>query len=737
MNLTNWNAHFEASLEQISFEDRSRAGSLLPVIPNRQQWEEFLSQVKAEWRAWRRNLSLHRYCLIVFYGGLAFYEYAEATFWPQFAKAVNEGVPTFTLFSEGNTAVQKTLAANRRTEINHEFAEAASGIGLKILRRQSGTDYVGSAVYHIGVPLSLWDGFLDFCECELDEWRAMSEEKWYEAVARRAGSRTRLKNFLQENREAAIQFIQEMQDARKILTEDEQLTVSDLKQACILRQEYFDEVPETAEFLRPSNPESLFHDRARLVWDEQRCRISLHLPAITRAKLPAMWNIGGLEQPGASTPDAMTLNTTAFSPRLLVQLTSGSQRETQLVRGIFPWGLFDLTKNRFVNPERQQLPVGGYELISREKLDDLSRKGFDEEEYPANESFELEDGTVCYLTRLWPRGKSPELTFSHVGQKTKIRFRPAARIEARFFAAEGSQAAHFTRFDSLLKIETLPLLCVAIPNGFANDNLAILRKKFEICLDDAQRLRVYGGWEKRHEDETREYYFWRWAGKPVGEKREAQTFHSLAELRPADFTPPNLIGRRTISIKAPTLGMNFEQQIEIVKSKPGLDECWKKLPGAFLPWFLLCQSPDGMKWSELLLAKEAIAPQEKEFSEALLRKYARYGLLEQRGQIWKIADSRVVFKPSVHGMCHVLFCGDPSVLWGMYRFIVSSNPELLTQRTIWRPGEAMRPVPIIEVMNERGQLPYLLMRWQQDMRDEVQTYLERHNVRIVSDLWGE
>jgi len=449
-----------------------------------------------------------------------------------------------------------------------------------------------------------------------------------------------------------------------------------------------------------------------------------------------MWKVGGFEQPGASTPDAMTLNAAAFSSRLLVQLTSGSQSETQLVRGISPWGLFDLTKNRFVNPERQQLPVGSYALISREKLDNLSRKGFDEEEYPLNESFELEDRAVCYLTRLWPRGKSPELTFTHLGQKMKIRFRPTARIEARFFAAEGSQATHFTRFENLLKIERLPLLCVAIPNGFANDNLTVLRKKFEVCLDDAQRLRVYGGWEKRHEDETREYYFWRWADKPVGEKREAQTFHSLAELRPADFAPPNLIGRRTISIKAPTLGINFEQQIEIVKSKPGLDECWKNLPGAFLPWFLLCQSPAGMKWSELLLAKEAIAPQEKDFSEALLRKYARYGLLEQRYQLWKIAESRVVFKPSAHGMCHVLFCGDPSVLWGMYRFIVSSTPELLAQRTIWKQGEALRPIPIIEVINERGQLPYLLMRWRQEMSGKVQTYAERHKLRIVPDLWG-
>lgn len=564
----------------------------------------------------------------------------------------------------------------------------------------------------------------------------MSDAEWSDAVARRAGSRTRLKTFLQKNREAATAFIQEMHDARRILTDDDGLTIDDLQQACLLRREYFDEVPETAEFLRPLNPESLFQDRPRLIWAEQQSRICLHLPGVARDKLPADWRVGSFTQRAAVTPDALTLNSVAFCSHLLVQLASGSQSETQRLRGIAPWGLFDLAKNRFANTERQHLPIGSYVLISSEKLDNVSRKGFDEEENPANESFELEDGTVCYLTRLWPGGKSPELTFTHLGQKTKIGFRPSARIEARLFAAEGSQAAHFTRFENLLKIETLPLLCVAIPNGFANDNLTVLRKKFEVCLDDAQRLRVYGGWEKRHEDEAREYYFWRWADKPVGHKRESKTSHSFAEVNPLDWERPDLRGQRTISIKAPSLGMNFEERIEVVSSKPGMDECWKHLPGAFLPWFLLCQSSTGMKWSELLLAKEAIAPQEKEFSESLLRKYAKYGSLEQRGQLWKIAESRAAFKPSAYDMCPVSFCGDPSVLWGMYRSILISNPELATQRTVWRSGEPLRSLPVIEVVDERRGLPYLLMSWKDDMKHKVQTYLERHSVRIVSDLWG-
>jgi hypothetical protein len=329
---------------------------------------------------------------------LAFYDYDENRFWPQFAKAVGS----------------KPLPDSQQGEINRAFARAAESCGLKIRRREGGTDYVGSAVYHIGIPLSLWDGFLEICEWTLwqDNWKGLSDEEWAEAATKRAGSRTRLRNFLLDNREVASAFIQEMHDARKILMKEQHLTIGDLKQACLLRQEYFDEVPETAEFLRPANPESLFQDRARLVWDEQRSRVSLYLPAVARDKLPAIWKIGACTQDAAPTPDTLTLNSAAFAPSLSLNLESRQESESQRLRGIAPWGLFDLEQNRFVNPERQQLPIHSYTLISPKKLDDISRRGFDEVETPANEPYELEDGTVCYVTRLWPVGKHAELSLS-------------------------------------------------------------------------------------------------------------------------------------------------------------------------------------------------------------------------------------------------------------------------------------------------------------------------------------
>ena len=74
----------------------------------------------------------------------------------------------------------------------------------------------------------------------------------------------------QANRTTATEFIQEMLDARLMLRSDPKLTIYDLIQALILRREYFEEVPETANFLRENDPESLFSDRARPPASAQR-----------------------------------------------------------------------------------------------------------------------------------------------------------------------------------------------------------------------------------------------------------------------------------------------------------------------------------------------------------------------------------------------------------------------------------------------------------------------------------
>lgn len=715
-----------------------RPGALLPIIPNHEQWDNFLRSVKSEWPIWQSNLVkylevTYPTCLVVLYGGLAFFEYNENTLWPQFAKAVGSG----------------SLTGTQQSEINNAFLKAVQELGLKIHKHDTRTDYIGSAIYYIGIPLSLWDGFLEICEWarrRQDDWKTLSNEAWKDCVEKRASGHPRLKNFLVNNREAAGVFIHEMLKARERLLKDKTLSLEDLKQVCLLRSEYLDEVPETAEFLREDDPDSLLQDRARLVFNENRSRISLYLPGVARGKLPATWSIGPLSPKAASTSDELILNSAAFDSPLVLKLESKDQGETQALRGLKPWGLFDLERGgRLVNSDRERLPLGRYVLISSDRLDGLSRKGFEEEENPANEMVELEDGTICYLTRLCPTGKSAKLSITQNRIVRKIDFRSSLKMEAQFFIGEGIQAANFHYSEGRIKLENLPLLCVAIPFDYFKNTKLTLRTKFQIYIDDQPSC---GEWKKRHEDDDREFYFWQWAKIPVPNESSPRTLSSLKQLNPDDFKPPDLKGKRIIFIKAPELGFNFEYPIEILKPKPGMEECWKNLPGDFLPWFLLCQPSaqgrcqsqsqgqstiQGLKWDDLVLAKNAIAPNLPMFSPYLLNKYADYGLIKQQGRYWMINESRAVVETSDKGDCQMLFCGNPFVLWGLFRRMRDLTPDL--QWPIIEVVDKKKDKRKDQKVDKRAEPPFLLMKWEQNQKDKLIKYLKSHDVRLVTNLW--
>lgn len=566
----------------------------------------------------------------------------------------------------------------------------------------------------------MWDGFLDICKWALwrKDWKTLTEEEWVDAVGKRAGGRRRLKRFLIDNRESAGSFIQEILEAREILTSDPGLTIDDIAQASILRVEYFDEVPETAEFLRPKNPDSLFQDRARLTWDDQRRRISLYLPAVKREKLPANWRIGTQTQKAAADPDEIILNSAAFHNPLFLTLESGQPNEIQRLRGLDPWGLFDLESGgrQVVNPDRDELPLKSYLLVSRTELEIL-REGFDEDENPVNEQFELADGTTCFVTRLWPTGKLAELRIGdHSRTARTIQFRTRAKIEARFFAGQGEYAAYFSRIQDFVKIERWPILCVSIPHGYFRDNKAELAKKFEVFIDD----KLAGGqWEQPTQDSDREYYLWKWSSnRPVIEQVKTGTARDFQELGKF-FHSPHLNGNRILSVKSP----EFTVQYKIYKDDPkhGMGKCWRDLPGTFLPMFLLCQSTEGMKWEDLVLAKDVIAP-DLRLSHGLLHKYAHHGFVVQRGHRWFINESRAEIKPASRDQCQMKYCGDPSVLWGLYRRMYHQmhGTEL----------------PFIEVVNNRGEIPYLKATWPLHMRSEIEQYFKHHQVVIGAILWA-
>jgi hypothetical protein len=705
-SLSDWENDFSAAIKKDSLSEREKAGSLLPVIPDHSRWDDFMASTKAEWRTWRSDLSKYPSCLVLLYGGIAFYEYEKREFWRQFAECVGSD----------------ELPANQQQDINGVFAKATKHFGLKLKLRDNGTDFVGSAVHSIGIPLSLWGGFLDLCEWVLwrRDWKTLSDEEWENVIDNRCGGRQRLKKFLIDNRETASNFVQEMLDAREILTKETGLTIGNIAQASILRVEYFDEVPETAEFLCPQNPDSLFQDRARLIWNEQRRQISVQLPSVEQDKLPAMWRIGDHSQAAAHSPDELTLNSEAFRNSLLLTLESGIRNEVQRLRGVTSWGLFDLVSGgRLVNADRDELPLKSYTLVSRNELEIL-REGFDEDENPVNEQFELADGVTCFVTHLWPTGKYAEVRVKEVGQTQRvIRFKARARIEARFFTGFGRKAAYFGRaMHNQIKTDHLPILCVTIPNGYFRDPSAILDREFRVFVDSRSAA---GQWRRQVRAPTdSEFFRWRWNRIPFLEhKVGVDKLTDLRQLREA-FKAPDLRGKHVFAVEAiPHIHAKFDVEL-VHRSREAIDESWKTLPGAFLPMFLLCQSTEGMKWEDLVLAKDVIAPK-SQLSEYLLHKYARHGFLVQRGHRWFINESRAEYRPMNNDRVEMNYCGDPSILWGLYR----------------RMYHQMRgaTLPLIEVVDKRGGIPYLRMIWPLPLRGEIEQYLKHHQVVIDAILW--
>jgi len=94
-----------------------------------------------------------------------------------------------------------------------------------------------------------------------NDWASLSDQAWQETMQRRLGGHKRLIRFLTENRKpTASDFIREMLDARKILTEDNTVKISSLAQASILRREYFEKCRRLPICLRPQDPDSLLDE---------------------------------------------------------------------------------------------------------------------------------------------------------------------------------------------------------------------------------------------------------------------------------------------------------------------------------------------------------------------------------------------------------------------------------------------------------------------------------------------
>ena len=131
--------------------------------------------------------------LLVLYAGLGFHEYKDATFWLHFCRVVG----------------LSSLSPTRKRKLNGNFAQAAKAAGLPTIKNAAGCSFVGTAVFFIGVPASLWDEFLIICDWALYHkgWENFSDDQWREKLEKRFGRWKRLLKFLIENRKAAAGFI--------------------------------------------------------------------------------------------------------------------------------------------------------------------------------------------------------------------------------------------------------------------------------------------------------------------------------------------------------------------------------------------------------------------------------------------------------------------------------------------------------------------------------------------------
>lgn len=677
MQLKEWEDHCREVIARIPPDSRSRAGSLLPCVPERAEWEKLQRSVKESWWSVESCLHLYPHTLLMLYAGVAFHEYEDNTFWPQFCRTV--GVAH--------------LPANRQTDINEGFARAARFAQLPILEHAGHRSFVGSAVYYIGVPVSVWDGFLGICEWALwhDGWDHYSDTEWAGTMAKRCGGRKRLLNFLTDNRRSAREFIKEMLDARAELGKDKDFTLSNLVQATKLRREYFEEVPETADFLqRPEELDSLLVDRSRLLWRDDR--IAVHLPPVSTEG--ASWRFDGETKPAGNIATEFPVNGKAFRERLALELHVGQSPQPVLIKGLHPFGLFDEQCGRFANIGRSRLPANSYRLVSKGPLD-ISAQGWVEPE--KNVLSQLEDGTEVFVTSLWPASNRPTLKVNGGGT---IEFGRRERINLRFYS--GSEDTHVSRFlvrsDGGLLFERGPHLVLEIPEGFVEDDADLCDSEFDVLVDDE---RVPGSWRFFNDyDDGRtkwEYYEW----------------------QPVSRIP---VGQHSVQVRARRVGLiPFGRQMNLSFEviEPLNTDCWPKPShmGKYLALVLLSQVQANPTWEEIWIARQAVAG----FADVKLNQHD-WMKLEEQGYISlrrrvESLRSCLAFRTNSGGQFTALYCG-----------LVNRLHALIRQ---------VPPLKRIEARQERGLPPHLEICWPAERRQYLHSICPREGIEVKEhSLWN-
>ena len=686
-NYSDWNSHFESQFYKIAAERRLKPGAFLSVVPQEAEWEKYLGFIRREWRFGR--ITEFPFCLLTLYAGVGFYDYESGDFWKPFAEAV--GV--------------KSVSPMQYHQLNDFFFSHAKEVGLETLESSRGKDFVGTAIFQIGVPLTFWQDFLKICEnlWWREDWENFSSDEWENLVNRKVGGLARLKRFLVGNPKTARRFVAEVHDIKRLVASGE--NVGEILQMSFLRPEHFVVAPETEQFISPqkSLEKSLaFLNRFQLIFNINEAKISVYLPPVAAAELPAVWRSGEIERRADIYQQEFPINRHAFQSKITLEFAGASKNEIKKLEGIENWAIFDDDTNRLVNVERANLPLKSYTIVSSAPLEEIALKGFDEEITP-NEKFHLRDGFECFINRLSPMERKAQVSFICGGEKRELKFRTKNRVEIFLLAGLDGDAAQFRLYENTLKTDCLPVPCLILPTDLFDEEEIDLAEKFKVSLDAQTSA---GNWEKSREDNNQTFYFWRWDSTTKARKK------------------------MILRIESEGLAIKKEFKIEVLQAKSNLADCWSNLPDKFLPFVLLAQpnfkSDKGTTFDEMREIKEIIQPRGRFVSIGFFHFYQNLGVLKSSGNRWQFAKSKIHFGAE-NDVNFLKFCGNPSSLWQTLRYLAEKLPNAEFGK--------------IEVVSKKGDITHLFLDLTKEQRILGEKYVgdngEKYSLSSVDENWEE
>jgi hypothetical protein len=679
------NSQFESAFDSIPLEQRRKPAALLSIIPEKHEWEEYIEFIRQEWRYGR--IIEFPFCLITLYASVAFFAYESGDFWKPFEKTVNN-----------------KISNSERKQLHDSFFDSVKETGLEFLSSPERNDFVGSAIFQIGVPLTYWDDFLKICEnlWWKDNWQNFTNQEWEEFVTRKVGPLQRLKRFLLENPNTARRFIKEVHDVRELINSGE-IPIEEVLNLSFLRPEHFEEVPETADFLSPLNPEKLFKNQFQIVFDESNSKINLYLPPVKQEKLPAVWKINDLEIKADLYQQQIEINAHAFQTKILFQLESEHKNEKRKINGIESWALFDEESGYRINIERQSLPLKSYTVLSLKPLENVILKGFDDDAELINQTFELNDGSNVFITKLVPLEEKAKVCFAYESENTELKFQSKGKVNIFLLAGRNEKAMQFRLFENTLKTNHLPVPCLTLPIDLFEENEVDLAGKFKVLIDEQE---TSGKWQKTSSDNYNEIYIWEWNEETKVRKN------------------------KKLIIECEGLGIKKEFKIEVLQPKENLAECWNNFPDKYLPFILLAQpnfkSDKGTTFDEMREIKEIIAPNQRFVGLGFFHFYEKFGILKGLGNRWQFDKSKLYLGENEDGS-FLRYCGNPCVFWQLIRFLSEKFPQ-------FEFGQ-------VEVFSKKGELTHLYLALTKEQKEVCEKYANdyelKYGIVLVNEFWEE